>query len=1402
MMRSLGVGDLVHASMRRKEEEAHQQVHDQEAPSFKVVVDGDDGGVAMRQVHERISRALELRGKYKDTRPIAASSVLNRLSGKAAVTCLNGIYSVAGHRVSEFYGMNPWSVFATDAEQIRLTIGNSQCAKACAHRLKIIQERSRTFFLLNNEIEDRQTYHKGGGVLGLANRVDCSVKLTHPLTAQELLELVIETYHSSPDEVVGRNADRPQESLTLRQLFESQGMADPSVLTTEALGWCSPHQARTRNMETNPLQFLSQALWKTFLSFDGPFTPRVLKRVLTKNEGAATGAPQATEFCIPLYCRTPAELVDVATFLKRNEIGPFQRNMWVLQLRFHDPAPSGAADECRTVQDQLDALFLPLIHATLNVDDPSYSSVSWLLFQTGALQIESSNTDPATDFEKKLCPPQSMLCETKPSKLYYAYYIHANLNVLNSIRRRKGMNTIQMRVSGNDGHLDTVVASYMFADVLTQARLLTQYPVAQYLMGMHRIGLTVSPLHDSSTAHSLYSNHPLPLFLHRCLNVTVATEMPLHHHHDVNALREEYGTAQKLFRLSALDVAEMCRNSVMMSSFAHLTKASWLGDGYQKANFFRLSHVTNTRLQFRFEAWANESEMLKDLYPSTKPNVVSTSHRRSIVPSRVTGSGPSKWHVLSSVKDVEYFAVLDNRIRFPRTVISGPHKDDPIAQVAAPKIARALALREKYMWKPPNPWEAGREKSAEDDFAKRTATFNEDDWVYDGSDAVILPFPRSSLHSWPKELPTIEQFERDFRELKGICDSVDVKDFARRRLELLDHKFMLHLALNHANEAGMTENQASTNRDIYQAVKVDTHIHMAAGMTPRQMLQFLRSKMEGSPDDIVLNRRGEILTLRSLCSESGIGAQMTVDQLSVQADHTLFERFDNFNNRYNPMENPDLRTILLKTDNYMNGRYFAELIRNCFAQYSRDKSTYAENRLSVYGISPGEWSKLAGWFDTHGMSSKHNKWIIQIPRVYKVFRGFNTIGSFGQYLDNIFRPLWEASLHPSEHPSVHNFLKHVSGFDSVDNEATIDLPLTTVSPWAWTAKENPPYNYYLYYLFANIRSLNEFRASRGFSTFDLRPHCGESGSDDHLTGAFLCAGAIGHGINLKNDPSMAYLYYLAQVGLHVAPLSNNALFLRFTENPFHEFFRQGLHVSLSTDDPLMFHQTEEPLIEEYSIAARYWGLSPNDLCEIARNSVLQSGFDHSFKRSAIGDRWYMSSSLGNDPHRTHLSDIRVAYRFETYHTEVSYLESVSGASITRAMRTTHQEQEINERQIWSKPEEILLSTHDQGMETALRDIDEMRGQIRAAKARVEALRRQQRSLVGSLADLAVRQKEERDAEARSKGPTLTYERRSAGVRATVPPAPPVPTVVEFRPQSTPPTAGRPSWGRPLPKDLD
>lgn len=52
----------------------------------------------------------------------------------------------------------------------------------------------------------------------------------------------------------------------------------------------------------------------------------------------------------------------------------------------------------------------------------------------------------------------------------------------------------------------------------------------------------------------------------------------------------------------------------------------------------------------------------------------------------------------------------------------------------------------------------------------------------------------------------------------------------------------------------------------------------------------------------------------------------------------------------------------------------------------------------------------------------------------------------------------------------------------------------------------------------------------------------------------------------------------------MSPLSNNALFLNYSRNPFPQFFARGLNVALSSDDPLQFHYSKEALIEEYSVA--------------------------------------------------------------------------------------------------------------------------------------------------------------------------------------------------------------------------
>lgn len=60
-------------------------------------------------------------------------------------------------------------------------------------------------------------------------------------------------------------------------------------------------------------------------------------------------------------------------------------------------------------------------------------------------------------------------------------------------------------------------------------------------------------------------------------------------------------------------------------------------------------------------------------------------------------------------------------------------------------------------------------------------------------------------------------------------------------------------------------------------------------------------------------------------------------------------------------------------------------------------------------------------------------------------------------------------------------------------------------PQQWTSSENPSYHYWIYYLWANIRALNAFRAGRGQSTYAFRPHCGEAGPMSHLVTGFLLA---------------------------------------------------------------------------------------------------------------------------------------------------------------------------------------------------------------------------------------------------------------------------------------------------------
>lgn len=503
--------------------------------------------------------------------------------------------------------------------------------------------------------------------------------------------------------------------------------------------------------------------------------------------------------------------------------------------------------------------------------------------------------------------------------------------------------------------------------------------------------------------------------------------------------------------------------------------------------------------------------------------------------------------------------------------------------------------------------------------------------------------------------PDLYTFVADMSRLCAMIADGPLKSFCYRRLSYLSSKFQLHVLLNELRE--LASQKAVPHRDFYNIRKVDTHIHAASCMNQKHLLRFIKKTLKNHADEVVTNNKGHSMTLREVFQSMHLTSyDLTVDMLDVHADRNTFHRFDKFNAKYNPIGESRLREVFLKTDNYLNGKYFARIIKEVASDLEESKYQNAELRLSIYGKNPEEWDKLAKWAIDGDVYSDNVRWLIQIPRLFDIFKSNKLMDNFQELLSNIFLPLFEVTNNPKSHPELHMFLQYVVGFDSVDDESKPENPLfdkDVTTPEQWYDEENPPYAYYQYYMYANLTVLNHFRREQGLNTFVLRPHCGEAGPIQHLVCGFMMAENISHGLLLRKVPVLQYLYYLAQIGIAMSPLSNNSLFLNYHRNPLPEYLARGLSVSLSTDDPLQFHFTKEPLMEEYSIAAQVWKLSSCDMGELARNSVLMSGFPHKLKQHWLGPNYTKEGVAGNDITRTNVPDIRVAYRYETLLDELS-----------------------------------------------------------------------------------------------------------------------------------------------------
>ena len=157
--------------------------------------------------------------------------------------------------------------------------------------------------------------------------------------------------------------------------------------------------------------------------------------------------------------------------------------------------------------------------------------------------------------------------------------------------------------------------------------------------------------------------------------------------------------------------------------------------------------------------------------------------------------------------------------------------------------------------------------------------------------------------------------------------------------------------------------------------------------------------------------------------------------------------------------------------------------------------------------------------------------------------------------------------------------------------------------------------------FSEFRPAYEYAEANGLH---LLAHAGETGGPEQIQEAIdlLHAERIGHGIAAIRSAALMNTLAERRIPLEICPTSNlftNALNIQLnstaaelTQHPLPRLFRHGIPVSLSTDDPTMFHTT---ILDEYS-AAFAMGLSVGELLEINRAAFLHAFLGDS-ERSAF-----------------------------------------------------------------------------------------------------------------------------------------------------------------------------------------
>ena len=166
---------------------------------------------------------------------------------------------------------------------------------------------------------------------------------------------------------------------------------------------------------------------------------------------------------------------------------------------------------------------------------------------------------------------------------------------------------------------------------------------------------------------------------------------------------------------------------------------------------------------------------------------------------------------------------------------------------------------------------------------------------------------------------------------------------------------------------------------------------------------------------------------------------------------------------------------------------------------------------------------------------------------------------------------------------------------------------------------------------ASTEPIENFRVLREASTrlgLGFQVHAGEMGPPESITEALDVLGAdrIGHGVASVYDPDLLGRLIGEQVPLDVCPSSNVSigLFPSLEAHPVARFWREGVNMTISSDDPPFFNTT---LTDELRHVVRLAGLSREDLATLQRRAIGVSFAKPSMRADVLAeiDGWAVNA---------------------------------------------------------------------------------------------------------------------------------------------------------------------------------